>query len=755
MTGKVAACIAAILSIGGSGMIAQTTLLRELLSQFAGSELYIGLIIGNWIAAEALGAFAAGRYKPDSTRIFSRFISLTLIFSLLFPVMLFLSRTWRAAVSLPPHEAVSVWQILSISIIIVFPLAVIHGGQFVLATSLYARITGSDADSPGKVYGVETVGTVIGGGVASFLLIPLVTPFQTAALLLLANGVICIFLRRLTPGKWQPSGWVALLTPILAAAILSLGGAEFLDSASLRLQWRGDTLVAARNTPYQNIAVIRDGEQFTFYTDGTPLVSLPDPDTARIEESAHLPLLAHPHPRRVLVLGGGAGGVLSEILKHPSVERIDYLELDPVLVQTIEKYAPPATLQELHDPRVSIHYRDGRAFLRDAAGRYDVILIGMPLPLNLQGNRYFTAEFFTAVKGALEPAGVVAIGASGSMSYYGEALQEVTGSLVTTLRATFPHILVVPGERNLFMASAELPLEKLVPEDFSWRLESRAVQTALLSPPHLQWLLSSTPRQWFESSIGTSGAINSDFSPCLLTRHLLYRTMQLNPEIKPALEIIGGVRTFHLAIVLLCATVVVAVLARKKSGPAVIWTMATTGFAAMLLELSFFYIFQLFQGVMLQTIGLLIAIFMAGLWSGSRVSSPLPVAVGQDMRRLFAGEIILVLLAALLWLISAGVIISVSSSTLLLYLTLLPLIFLAGCAAGLQFPPATRLMAGASGPGTSLVYGFDLLGGWLGGVVGGALILPLLGFSATAVLLVLLKGGSILCLYLQGKLAKI
>src|SRR5512137_3025263 len=105
MSGGVVACIAAILSIGGSGVIAQTALLRELLFQFAGSELYLGLIIGNWIAAEALGAFIAGRVRTDPVRTLSRYIRLTILFSLLFPAMIFLARTWRTAASLPVHEA--------------------------------------------------------------------------------------------------------------------------------------------------------------------------------------------------------------------------------------------------------------------------------------------------------------------------------------------------------------------------------------------------------------------------------------------------------------------------------------------------------------------------------------------------------------------------------------------------------------------------------------------------------------------------
>jgi len=755
MSGGVVACIAAILAIGGSGVIAQTVLLRELLFQVAGSELYIGLIIGNWIAAEALGAFVAGRFMKDPGSSLSRYIRLTILFSLLFPALLFLARTWRSIASLPVHEAVSLWQTLLISIVIIFPLAVIHGAQFILATLIHAELSDRGDDSPGKVYGLETVGTIIGGAAASFLLIPFISPFQIAVVILFLNGVICIALQKGVQKVVRPTEWLLLTTPLLVSFVLVFGGTKALENGSLSLQWSGDNLVASRNSPYQNIAVIKSGEQFSFYLDGAPFVSLPDRDVAKNEETAHIPLLAHPHPQRVLLLGGGVGGVISEILKHPSLEQVDYLELDPAVLQTVEKYAPVSSFKELHDPRVTVLSKDGRAFLRDTGKRYDMILIGKPLPQNLQGNRYFSFEFFTALKKALEPDGVIVAAATGSMSYYGDDLKEVTRSLIATIRTVFPHILVVPGERNLFIASSRLSLESLTAVELASRFETRGIKAELMSVQHLQWLMHSTPMQWFKENVGGGGVVNSDFSPYLLTRHLSYLTSQFSPEMKPLLELSGRIRTTHVVAGFLVLTIAVVLSSRGRIKSAVLWTMATSGFSAMLLELSFFFIFQLFQGVMLQTIGLLIAIFMTGLWGGSRVTAKPPALASHDRQWLFAGDTILILLSAALWLISSAMILSTASSPAIIYLTILPLIFFAGFAVGMQFPPATRLTADRDGPGTSLVYGFDLLGGWLGGLLGGALLLPLLGFANVAILLLILKGGSILCLYLQGKRDKI
>jgi spermidine synthase len=280
------------------------------------------------------------------------------------------------------------------------------------------------------------------------------------------------------------------------------------------------------------------------------------------------------------------------------------------------------------------------------------------------------------------------------------------------------------------------------------------VQAALISPPHLHWLFSDAPRQWFQQNVGEGGVVNRDFSPHILTKHLFYTTTRLNPGIKPFLELLGELRTAHLAAFIIATTIFIVILAGNRSRVAVNWMIATTGFTAMLLELAFFCIFQLSQGVMLRTLGFLVAVFMTGLWGGSRISSGAPASPGGDAQRLFAGEAVLLVLCGLLWAISTGGSMA-AALTAAPYLLLLPLIFLAGLAAGMQFPPAARATTDGFVPGTAQVYGFDLLGGWLGGLFGGALLLPLLGFADVAVLLLVLKGGSILCLYLNWKRDKI
>jgi spermidine synthase len=149
------------------------------------------------------------------------------------------------------------------------------------------------------------------------------------------------------------------------------------------------------NSIYGNIAVTKRGEQYTFFADGVPSITTPVPDIASVEDFVHFAMLFHEKPESILILNGGAGGMIHEILKYP-VKRVDYVELDPLLLKIIQEFPTPLTQSELSDNRMKIHYMDGRLFVQRAGGRFDIIFMGLPAPQSLQTNRLFSSEFFSA-----------------------------------------------------------------------------------------------------------------------------------------------------------------------------------------------------------------------------------------------------------------------------------------------------------------------------------------------------------------------
>jgi len=740
---------ACAVTVGATGIVAQTVLLREILAQFAGNELYVGLIIGIWIAAEALGALLAGRFSGIRRSPVAAFLKLTLLFSVAFPLCIFLARSCKTIASLPADQAATLPQVITLAAALLFPPAMLHGAQFVAATALFAALTDAPQAAAGRTYAFDTLGTMVGGILVSFVLLPLCTAFQSAALLLLIGGAAALWLWQVTPATGRRGvSRLPFALLLLAPLLLFYGGA--LDRLSHGLQWQGKELLYSSNSSYQNIAVLRNQEQHTIYADGRPLLSFPDADIEAAELFVHLPLLAHPMPQRVLLLGGGAGGVLTEILKHVTIRQVDYLELDPAILDSVRRFADPLSLQALADPRVRIHYRDGREFVRSSAGRYDVILIGTPLPENLQENRYFSVEFFRQLATLLAGQGLVATLAPGSTAYYGPEMTRITESLLATCKAAFAHTLVVPGEQNLFMAANSLNLEALSAETLATRLAASGVQPRLITAEHLRWLFDPTQLAWFAANISDGGVVNSDLEPYLLARQIFQTTATFNPALKPMMEWLGTLSAASLLPWAVLTAAVFAVICRYRPQAALPYLITTSGCAALLLELALMLLFQLVHGAMIQTIGLLIALFMAGLWCGSMLTAA-ERAAEHDRRWLAAGETGFILLCGALLLLFSVSGFTMSLSAGAAYALILPLLLLCGFFTGLQYPPAVRLYggegtSGVKSRGAAIIYAFDLLGGCLGGFIGGMLLLPVLGFRATLLLLLVLKGGSFLVL---------
>ena len=114
------------------------------------------------------------------------------------------------------------------------------------------------------------------------------------------------------------------------------------------------------------------------------------------EMISHIPLLAHPNPKQVLVIGGGDGGTIREVLKHPSVERAVLCEIDGMVIEASKQWLPTIACA-LDDPKVEIQVADGAAYVAKHKNTFDVILIDSTDPIG-PGARLFNKEFYLSQK---------------------------------------------------------------------------------------------------------------------------------------------------------------------------------------------------------------------------------------------------------------------------------------------------------------------------------------------------------------------
>ena len=123
------------------------------------------------------------------------------------------------------------------------------------------------------------------------------------------------------------------------------------------------------------------------------------------EMMTHVPMAVHPDPRKILVIGGGDGGVIRELTRYEKIERIDMVEIDPLVVEVSKKYLPQ-TACRLDDPRVHIYYEDGLRFIRSVHEEYDLIIVDCSDPGG-PGEGLFTKEFYGSCYKALKDDGIM------------------------------------------------------------------------------------------------------------------------------------------------------------------------------------------------------------------------------------------------------------------------------------------------------------------------------------------------------------
>ena len=123
------------------------------------------------------------------------------------------------------------------------------------------------------------------------------------------------------------------------------------------------------------------------------------------EMISHIPMNSHPNPERVLVIGGGDGGTVREVLKHDTVKEVVLCEIDGMVIDACKKYLP-SIAGMLDDERVNIQVRDGIDYISQQEDAFDIILIDSTDPMG-PGEGLFTEEFYSNVNKALKEGGIM------------------------------------------------------------------------------------------------------------------------------------------------------------------------------------------------------------------------------------------------------------------------------------------------------------------------------------------------------------
>jgi spermidine synthase len=193
-------------------------------------------------------------------------------------------------------------------------------------------------------------------------------------------------------------------------------------------------------SPFQEIKVIRT-EHFGRVLLLDDLVMLTERDEFVYHEMlVHPPLLSHPEPKDVLIVGGGDGGTLREVLKH-DVRSAALVEIDERVCEVSRRFFPELT-RGFQDPRAELRYEDGTRYVKETDRTFDVVLVDSTDPVD-HAEKLFGAEFYGDVKRCLRPNGIL-VAQTESPVYHLEFIGDLSRLLAGYFKGVHPYLAAIP-----------------------------------------------------------------------------------------------------------------------------------------------------------------------------------------------------------------------------------------------------------------------------------------------------------------------
>lgn len=763
---RLESAVLAALGVGGGASLAvQVLMLRELLAAWHGNEMSMGVVLSVWLLGGGLGAVFYGRITrrvrgstagPGVSGVVSGLAGALVALGALAPLSVLAARSARTVMGLSPAELVGFGPLMVSTAASILPFTTLAGFQFALGTSVLSRVAGRFSGAAGRIYVAEALGAAGAGLLVSLVLLERLNPVATA---FLVSAVCCFSGAALVaaggPGearRGRPILAVALALAV-ASGLIGAGAAEKIDVATIAARWRGMGYVSHTDSRYARNVATSAGSQLSLYSSGVLVASTPDRLAA--EESVHIPLLEHERPRDILMLGGGLGGAVAEILKHPDVRSVDYIELDPALIGMARQTFGNEMTQGLGDPRVELHFGDARFFVKRTDRSYDVVILGAPDPETAQLNRFYTVQAMEEIARVLRPEGLVGLTVSSTVNYITDEQAEFLGSLKATMEEVFTSLIILPGDPCHMVASPSRGSLTRDAETLIERVRDRELDVVFTREYYLRDRLAPERILEIDRAVDAAEArVNSDLLPVGYYLRLVVwqREFSGSASFLSLARRLAGMDT-----VLVCALLVAVLLGvsalrgAPRGGPMTLGVYSAVfivGATEISLELAALLAFQSIYGYVYHQLALIVAGFMAGLALGGRAG------VWASRRgaglSLFAGiqaGITVVPLA-----LSAAItgIAGLPPDALGSWATFFPLLVVGSALlAGTQFPVAVHLLSSSRfevGSVAGRLYGADLAGAALGAPLTAIVMLPIMGIAGSMVALSAVNAALLPCL---------
>ncbi len=668
--------------LGFNTVIMQLVVFREIFSFMYGNELIFGVALTLWFLFTGAGALLA-RYVKKMLKfsILPWGISIPLLAaaSMIWLFLYFKNAVFMNGVALTPLEI-----LLTLSLILL-PICLLSGFVFSAINAVFS----SGKEQMLHLYAIESLGSIFGGLLFSFVLVRFFNLFQIVSFLSLCSGLVFVGMLVLKSNRFS----------LVFAILLLVGFSGIIQYTSVQnigvqQYFAGQNIVEIRDNEYGKMVLTESAGQYNLYDNGM-LTNTTDNEMAN-EEAVHYAMVQSAAPNKVLVISGNMASLGKEIHKY-AVQQLDYVEINPDMSRMQQKYFSKSKASQWN-----VYQSDARVFLRNNASLYDVVLLQTAEPTFAQSNRFYTVEFFSQLKMHMTASAVVELSLAGVENYMNPSATQLNSSVFNSLKSVFKNVVVIPGNK-LFLLASDGPLTR----NIAAAIAKKNIQNLYVNTYYLDDALLKQQSDKICNKLQADAPLNHDLKPITYFYGLKYWLSQYQLNL-------------FVPFIIICLGIVLFLLLLKP----VNLSLFSAGFTASAVEMILVVAYQALYGYVYAQIGFIFTLFMAGLFLGSFVVSK---RIAKTIRNLYRVQLSVVVFLALLW----GVFQVVQVVTPIIHLVFYVMILLQAILTGLQFAIATQLKTEAIVKNAGNSYGIELFGSAAGALMITVMVIPLLGISTT------------------------
>ena len=448
--------------------IAYELIISTVSSYLLGNSVYqFSLTIGFFMFAMGVGSYLS---KLLSDNLVQNFITVEIVISLvggICSILLFMA--------FPMVRAL--YDVVMYSLILV--IGALVGMEIPILTGILSQ-KHSTRDSIANVMSLDYIGALIGSVAFPLFLLPQLGLVRSSFAIGLINILtaltnIYFFKKYLSAPRLLTGISLAILTLLV---VFTIFGTQLTSFAEKHLYF--DQIIYKKQTPYQKIVVTKSvvTNEHRLYIDGH--IQFSSRDEYRYHESLVHPLLSIPGEKsRVLVLGGGDGLAVREILKYGDVKEIHLVDIDPEMTEISKNLNILATLNQhsLESSKLTIFNQDAFSFINQAGVLYDRVIIDMPDPHNEAINKLYSKEFYTMIRKRMSPTGIL-VTQSSSPFFTRNTFWCIQETLNAVFDDTLSYHMNVPsfGDWGFNLAR----LNKALPKEYTFNVNTRFLDSSTM-----------------------------------------------------------------------------------------------------------------------------------------------------------------------------------------------------------------------------------------------------------------------------------